>query len=227
MSWHVDISARVGELELNVQLEAPQSAVIIGANGAGKTTLFRALIGALPGCSGTAKLVGRELLDRPIERRGIGYVPQRSALFPHLNVRNNVAFGLGHLTRPARDARVQELLEELSIDHLANRRPYGLSGGEAQRVALARALAPSPAGLVLDEPLAALDVSSRAELRALIAAYSVKIPTLLTSHDVRDARRMAGPIVVLQAGRVLQAGSVAELSAAPGSDFVAEFFDVF
>jgi molybdate transport system ATP-binding protein len=156
-------------------------------------------------------------VDLPPERRSVGLVFQDYALFPHLTVIDNVAYG--------GSSQVADLLQRFGIDGLADARPHDLSGGERQRVALARALARDPKLLLLDEPLAALDVRTRArvrgELRELL--HSLRLPTLVVFHDFADSAALARTIVVLDWGKVVQQGSAAELVARPGSPFVAEF----
>jgi molybdate transport system ATP-binding protein len=154
-------------------------------------------------------------VDRPPEARSVGYVFQDYALFPHLSVHGNVAFG-GR-------ARVDDLLERFGIAHLAKARPGELSGGERQRVGLARALARDPAVLLLDEPLSALDAHTRAALRLELGGLlrDLDLPTILVTHDFEDAAALAGRIGVLLEGRVLQLGSATELVSEPADPFVA------
>lgn len=230
--WQVELRLTRGALRLDVAFEVgPGPTAIIGPNGAGKTTLLRAIAGAgRP--EGRVVLAGRVLLDSaagvrlPPEARGVGYVPQGHGLFPHLDALDNVAYGLRG-DRAARRAAARAALERLGAAHLADRRPAALSGGEAQRVALARALAVEPAGLLLDEPLAALDIGARRATRALLAELLAGgRPALVVTHDLRDVRALGGEVIVLDAGRVTQRGSPEALAADPGSAFVAEFFAV-
>jgi molybdate transport system ATP-binding protein len=230
------IGGRVGKLELELALDvSPGTVVVIGPNGAGKTSLLSFLLGVLRPATGRIA-IGKRLLfdantrvDEPLERRGLGYVPQDFALFPHLDVRRNVAFALEsqspELGRKARAQRVESVLADLGLLQLASRDTRTLSGGEKQRVALARVLATEPGALLLDEPLAALDLTSRREVRAFLAAYLAKLalPTLLVSHDPRDAEELGSSIVVLERGRITQRGSWSELRAMPASPFVREF----
>ena len=158
-------------------------------------------------------------VDLPPERRSVGLVFQEYALFPHMTVRANVAFG------GASEDRVRELLDRVRIAHLGDERPGGLSGGERQRVALARALARDPQVLLLDEPLSALDAHTRAvvrgELQDVLGALA--LPTLLVTHDFRDAAALADRIGVIVDGRLRQEGTAAELVAHPADAFVASF----
>ncbi len=156
-------------------------------------------------------------VDLPPERRSVGLVFQEYALFPHMTVRANVAFG--------GSARVDELLERLRISHLADERPGALSGGERQRVALARALARDPRVLLFDEPLAALDAHTRAVVRGELqdVLATLALPTLIVTHDFRDAAALAERIGVIVDGRLRQQGTAAELVARPADAFVAAF----
>ncbi|WP_437594921.1 ABC transporter ATP-binding protein [Sorangium sp. So ce1000] len=236
------VTARVGRLRIDAELDTGDGAlVLVGPNGAGKTTLLSLLLGVLPVERGRVEVGEAVLLDTaagidvPVEQRGIGYVPQDYALFPHLSVRENVAFAVtsdpSRRRRSARAAqaadaeRVDAMLDDLGIAALAHRRTRALSGGEKQRVALARALSVSPRALLLDEPLAALDVHSRHEVRAFLSDYlrTLAIPTVVVTHDATDARLLGDRIAVLEAGRVTQAGPWEELAARPASRFVEEF----
>jgi molybdate transport system ATP-binding protein len=220
MSWAIDIRGRIGELPLELTFECGAApTAIIGPNGAGKTTLLRAIAGAPVAITGTIVLSGRALTGLPPESRRIGYVPQGHGLFPHLSVIDNVAFGCDR-------ERAVATLDRLDANHLADRRPRTLSGGERQRIALARALAPDPAGLLLDEPLASLDVGKRRHMRTFLAESLRKAarPTLVVTHDARDVIAIASHVVVIEHGRVTQSGPPQDVAAAPASEFVAEFF---
>ena len=228
MSWRVTLSGRVGAL--NVALRVAESArvvAVVGPNGAGKSTLLRAIAGAAGGLTGRVEVDGAVLLDTaagvdlPAEQRGVGYVPQGYGLFPHLSARQNVGFG-------ASPAATEAALVDFEIAHLAERRPHRLSGGEQQRVALARALAAEPRALLLDEPLAALDVAGRRRARQILVQRLRQSPrpTLLVTHDLRDLRAFDPMVLVLEAGRVVQRGDWQALAAAPVNDFVAELTDL-
>jgi molybdate transport system ATP-binding protein len=229
------LSARVGALALDVELDVDAEVlVVVGPNGAGKTSLLRALLGAVPVARARIQ-VGDALLvdtskgvDVPLEARRLGYVPQDFALFPHLTVRGNVAFAVGSAAldagRAERAGRVEAMLRELRLEPLAGRRPAALSGGERQRVALARALSARPRALLLDEPLAALDVRARQEVRVFLSAYlrTLSVPTIIVTHDAADARALGARIAVLEAGRVVQQGRWDELAARPATPYVAD-----
>ena len=211
------LQASRGAFTLDVSLASSGVLAVVGRNASGKSTLLGAILGVVPS-TGSIRIGGRSLADVPTEARRLGYVPQQVALFPHLDVRGNVAFGA------RRD--VDEVLAELDLRALADRRPATLSGGEQQRVALARALAIRPDALLLDEPLAALDATTRREMRRTLRALleRVGLPTILVTHDPVDAEALADQVAVLDAGRVVQLGTPAALRAQPVSSFVAELF---
>ncbi len=200
-----------------------ETLALVGPSGAGKSSVLRAIAGLLRPERGRIALGADTWLDTDAgidlapERRSVGFVFQEYALFPHLDVRRNVAFG-------GRE-RVDELLERFRISHLAQARPADLSGGERQRVALARALARDPAVLLLDEPLSALDAHTRNVVRGELAELLAELllPTLLVTHDFDDAAALADRVGVIVEGRILQLGPAAELLAAPADAFVASF----
>ena len=208
------------ELELEVGAE---TVALVGPSGAGKSTVLRAVAGLRRPDRGRIAVGERVLfdaeagIDLPPESRGVGLVFQEYALFPHMTVEKNVAYG-GR-------ARVRELLERLRIDHLARARPAQLSGGERQRVGLARALARDPAILLLDEPVSALDAHTRAGVRVELQELlgDLGLPALLVTHDFEDAAALADRVGVIVDGRVLQMGSPGELVEAPANPFVASF----
>jgi molybdate transport system ATP-binding protein len=223
------LEGRTGGLRLDVDLDvAGTPTVIVGPNGSGKTTLLLAILGALRPERGRVQLDGAVLYDAdlrvdvPVEARRIAFVPQRYALFPHLTVLANVAYGARGKSGRERRQAAARLMDELGLGALAARRPGELSGGEAQRVALARALAGTPRALLLDEPLAALDASLREETRRLLAARvaTLGIPTVIVTHDGADARAFGGPVVVLEGGRVTQRGTLDEIAARPATAYV-------
>ena len=223
---HLELDHALRSFRLALALEVGSETVaLVGPSGAGKTSVLRAVAGLLRPERGMVSFGEETWFDRergidvPPERRRVGLVFQEYALFPHLDVRRNVAFG-------ARDHEVvPDLLERLRIAHLARALPTELSGGERQRVALARALARAPDVLLLDEPLSALDAHTRhavrGELHELLAA--LRMPTLLVTHDFEDAATLADRVGVLVEGRVLQLGSPQELVASPSDPFVASF----
>jgi len=207
--------------------------VVIGPSGSGKSTLLRLLAGLLAPASGAVLFDGQDVAAVPTERRDVGVVFQSYALFPHLTVAENVAFGLAS-ARGRRSAggppeetarRVREAAALLAIEPLLGRRPAELSGGEQQRVALARAIAPRPALLLLDEPLSALDARLRRSVRAELAALLRRLATTVfyVTHDQEEAMLLADHLVVLDRGRVVQQGPPLELYRRPADAFVAGF----
>jgi molybdate transport system ATP-binding protein len=179
--------------------------------------------------AGTVLCDSAQGICRPVESRRLAYVPQEYALFPHLTVRQNVAFALGsgerRCPRKERAGRIDAVLNELGIQSQGDRLPRTLSGGERQRVAIARALVTEPRALLLDEPLAALDVHSRKQVRDFLASYlsRLAIPTVLVTHDPTEAQLLARQLLVLECGRVSQGGTWEELAARPATTFVRDF----
>jgi molybdate transport system ATP-binding protein len=238
LSLDAVIVARAGGLRLDMKIQASrgETLAVVGPNGAGKTSLLRALAGLIALEGGKICLDDEVLEDAaagirvPPERRSIGVVFQDYLLFPHLSVLDNVAFGLrprGYGKKAAAD-KGRAWLARVGLEAYANRRPEALSGGQAQRVALARALATEPSLLLLDEPMAALDASSRISLRRelrrdLTVFQGVR---LLITHDPVEAMAMADRLVVLEEGRILQSGSPAEVTQRPRSRYVADLVGV-
>ena len=227
------LASRLREYELDLSLEvgAGDCLALVGPSGAGKSTVLRSIAGLHRPDRGRVGLGDTVWFDRQIgvdlapERRDCGYLFQDYALFPHLNAWRNVAFGLDRLPRSQRRARAVELLGRFGAAELADASPRRLSGGERQRVALARALSREPQLILLDEPLAALDSRTAAaaarELAATLAASDS--PAVLVTHDFAEAALLADRIAVIDRGRIVQQGPAAELSARPGSAFVADF----
>jgi ABC-type Fe3+/spermidine/putrescine transport system ATPase subunit len=212
--------------------------VVIGPSGSGKSTLLQLLAGLLHPAAGSILFDGEDVTGVPTERRDVGVVFQSYALFPHLDVRENIAFGLrtgrrrfslrSSRRRPSRHsiaARVWDAAALLGLERLLDRRPCQLSGGEQQRVALARAVAPRPALLLLDEPLSALDARLRRTVRAELASLLRKLGTTVfyVTHDQEEAMLLADHLVVLHQGRVVQAGLPLDLYRRPATPFVASF----
>jgi putative spermidine/putrescine transport system ATP-binding protein len=212
-----------------VDLELPPGKLIsfLGPSGCGKTTMLRMIAGLERPTEGRILLDGEDITDRPAYTRDIGMVFQSLALFPHLNVAGNIAYGL-RIRRAQKDritSRVAELLELVSLAGMGGRRIQQLSGGQRQRVATARALALEPRLFLLDEPLSALDANLReglqVELRLL--QQQLGITTIMVTHDQREAMTMSDLVVVMNAGRIEQVGGPLEVYRMPGSPFVAGF----
>jgi len=228
----IDVKADVGGLRLRASLPASEgTTVVIGPNGAGKSTFLKSILGLVTPTGGEVRL-GDDCLycessgvNVPTEERRLGYVPQRYALFSHMTVMKNVGFGIRGVNRRVREDRVMELLEDLGIAHLAQRKTPSLSGGESQRVALARALAIGPRALLLDEPMAALDKAARRKVRSFLGVRlrAVGIPSIVVSHDVEDAEALGGRVAVLEAGKIVQIGTLDEVAKNPATPFVEEF----
>jgi molybdate transport system ATP-binding protein len=223
-SLELDIRLPLRSFTLELTLAVGRETfALVGPSGAGKTSVLRAVAGLARPASGSIALAGRVLFDAdrgvdlPPEERGVGLVFQDYALFPHMTVEQNVAYG-GR-------ARVGELLERFRIARLAKARPGQLSGGERQRVGLARALARDPGVLLLDEPLSALDPHTRAALRVELKEIldDLDLPVLLVTHDFHDATVLADRVAALVDGRIRQTGTASELIAAPADAFVASF----
>lgn len=230
LRFHLHKGLRDFRLDLSLHVDR-EVHVLVGPSGCGKSTLLRLLAGLLRPDEGRIDLDGRCLLDTatgvdvPPEDRAVGYLVQTYALFPHLSVSRNVAYGLPRVPDRERDRRVGEALQLVGVRHLASAMPGGLSGGEQQRVALARAVAREPDFLLLDEPLSALDVSTRAGVRAELATilHRLSIPTIVVSHDYEDARVLGDCITVIDRGRMVQTGAAEEVARRPTNAFVAAF----
>ncbi|MDA9455976.1 spermidine/putrescine ABC transporter ATPase [Bradyrhizobium sp. CCBAU 21359] len=213
---NASLSARRGEL-----------VCLLGPSGCGKTTTLRMVAGFVEPTSGTVSINGVDMTRQPPYRRDTGMVFQSYALFPHMTVAENIAFGLENLkwARADREKRVSEMLKLVELPHLAQRLPSQLSGGQQQRIALARALAMRPAVLLLDEPFSNLDaqlrVRMREELREVIRG--VDVTTLFVTHDQEEALTMSDRIVVMNAGQIEQVGTPGEIYEAPSTSFVAKF----
>lgn len=221
-----------GDAVAGVDLEVARGELLtlLGPSGCGKTTLLRCIAGfetpdagsiCIDGVSVAAG--GRELIGA--SDRGIGFVPQDGALFPHLSVNKNVAFGLSSTPRAARRRRVAEVLDLVGLTDMGSRRPHELSGGQQQRVALARAIAPSPRIVLLDEPFSALDAYMRASLRDEVHRIlrDLGITAVMVTHDQEEALTVADRLVVMDNGEIRQVGSQRDLYERPADRFVAGF----
>jgi molybdate transport system ATP-binding protein len=238
MSLDARVGLTLGQLELEVELAVAtgELVVLLGPNGAGKTTLLRALAGLLALDRGRVVLDGEVLEDIgagihvATERRPIGFVFQDYLLFPHLSALENVAFGLRArgLAKPEARRRAAAWLDRVGLAAHIGTRPRALSGGQAQRVAVARAMVSDPRLLLLDEPLAALDAATRAEVRRDLRRHlaSFEGTRLLVTHDPLEAIALADRLVVLEGGTVTQTGTPAQVSAQPRSRYVAELVGI-
>ena len=202
---------------------------LVGPSGCGKSSLLRTIAGLVAADSGSIHLSGRLVEDGsvrlPPERRPAGLVFQEHALFPHLTVRDNVGFGVRDRSKRDVAARVDDMLQLVSLGSHGDRYPHELSGGERQRVALARALAPAPALMLFDEPFASLDHNLRVQLRQEVVAAlrTTSTPAVFVTHDQREALAIADRIAVMRDGKVVQAGSPMELYRRPTTAFAASF----
>jgi molybdate transport system ATP-binding protein len=234
MTLEANVKVSLGHFDLDVDITAAdgETVVVLGPNGAGKTTLLRAVAGLVPLDAGRIA-IDDDVLDEPgagiwipSESRPIGVVFQDYLLFPHLSALENIAFGLrAHgMARGAAREQAREHLTRVGLGEHADVRPGALSGGQAQRVALARALVLEPRLLLLDEPLAALDAAARVEVRRELQRDLAAFPgvRILVTHDPIDAFALAARVVIIENGRVQQAGTLDEIRARPRSRFIAD-----
>ncbi len=225
------ITKRFGDFlaldDVSVRVDDGALTALLGPSGSGKSTLLRIIAGLETPDAGRVRIGEEEVTATPARGRGVGFVFQHYAPFKHMTVHDNVAFGLTVRKRPKEEvrARVQELLKLVRLDGLAKRYPSQLSGGQQQRMALARALAPQPKVLLLDEPFGALDAQVRAELREWLRRLheEIHVTTIFVTHDQEEAMEVAEQIVVMNAGRIEQAGAPRELYESPRNEFVMSF----
>jgi sulfate transport system ATP-binding protein len=226
-----DVSKSFGDFhalrDVSVTIKPGQLTAVLGPSGGGKSTLLRVIAGLETPDSGTVIINDKDVTGVPARQRGIGFVFQHYAAFTHMTVWQNVAFGLkiAHAPKEKIQQRVGELLALVHLDGHANRYPSELSGGQRQRMALARALAVDPELLLLDEPFGALDVKVRQELREWLRRLhdEVHATTIFVTHDQEEALEIADEIIVINDGRVEQAGSPSDLYDHPLNDFVMGF----
>jgi sulfate transport system ATP-binding protein len=213
--------------DVNLTIPTGQLTALLGPSGGGKSTLLRIIAGLDNADSGTVEIEGVNATSLPPQKRNVGFVFQHYAVFKHMSVAKNVAFGLEIRKRPKAEvkARVAELLELVHLSQFANRLPSQLSGGQRQRLALARALAVEPTVLLLDEPFGALDAKVRKELRDWLRRLhdEVHVTTVFVTHDQEEALEVADEIVVINQGRIEQVGSPDQLYDEPATDFVMSF----
>jgi putative spermidine/putrescine transport system ATP-binding protein len=225
LSRHYGSVIALDKLDLTVQ--AGELVALLGPSGCGKTTTLRLLAGLEDADAGQIKVAGRDITRLPASKRDMGMVFQAYSLFPHMTVRQNVAFGLRlrRIQSSERDRRAMEMLQLVELDSQADRYPHQISGGQQQRVALARALAIEPQVLLLDEPLSALDAKVRAQLRDQIRRIQLEvgITTLFVTHDQEEALAIADRVGVMRDGRIEQLAPPVEIYSRPATPFVAEF----
>lgn len=226
-----DIRFAIGKKEIlhgvSLHVDAGETVALLGPSGCGKTTLLRVIAGLERPSHGTITFDGEDVRNVPAHRRGFGMMFQEHALFPHLNVRRNIEFGLrqARWDSTRRRARVDELLDSVGLRGFVERTIEGLSGGERQRVALARTLAPEPRMLMLDEPLGSLDRGLRERLVVELGEVlgRLDIPALYVTHDQFEAFAIADRLAIMRAGLIVRDGTPAEVYADPKSEFVARF----
>ncbi len=226
----VNVSKDLGEFRLvdvSLKVYPGEYFVVLGPSGAGKTVLIQVVAGILKPDKGRVMFDGEDVTDFPPEERNVGYVPQNYALFPHLTVYENIAFGLKArgLERREVKRRVKEVASKLGIEHLLHRHPRTLSGGEAQRVALARALVIEPRVLLLDEPLSSVDPVMRWELRDYLKRVQREFNATVihVTHDFVEALTLADRVAVMNRGHIEQVGVPGEIFYRPATEFVARF----
>ncbi|MGL5390572.1 MAG: sulfate/molybdate ABC transporter ATP-binding protein [Shewanella sp.] len=236
MSIHIQqVNKRFGDFvavdAVDLAINTGELTALLGPSGSGKTTLLRIIAGLEQADSGLVKFNGEDITTRHVSERGVGFVFQHYALFKHMTVFENVAYGLTvrpRKTRPSKAEiadKVHSLLKLVQLDWTANRYPSQLSGGQRQRIALARALAVEPKVLLLDEPFGALDAKVRAELRRWLRRLhdEINVTTVFVTHDQEEALEVADKIVVMNQGRIEQQGTPEEVYDRPSNPFVYEF----
>jgi sulfate transport system ATP-binding protein len=231
-----DVNKRFGSFvaleRVSFSVAAGQLVALLGPSGGGKTTMLRIIAGLETADSGTVLLEGEDATDRSPRQRGVGFVFQHYALFRHMSVFENIAFGLRVRPRRLRPSnqdiwrKVTELLDLVQLEFLADRLPSELSGGQRQRVALARALATEPKVLLLDEPFGALDANVRRELREWLRRLhdEIHLTSVFVTHDQEEALDLADRVVIINRGVIEQNGTAEDVLQRPATDFVKEFF---
>jgi molybdate transport system ATP-binding protein len=227
VSLHLTATVAERDVEVSLDVAAGRTVAVLGPNGAGKSTVLSVVAGIVAADTGRATLDDTTMFDvaggtwLPPHERGAALLAQEPLLFPHLSVLDNVAFGprSGGASRSASRATARRWLDEVDAGELAGRRPSGLSGGQAQRVAIARALAAEPRLLLLDEPMAALDVTVVPAVRQVLRRVLAGRTAVIVTHDVLDALLLADEVVVMEAGRVVEHGPTKDVLARPRSTF--------
>ena len=221
---HLEYAAQVREISADFSVAAQETVALLGPNGAGKSTILNVIAGLIRPDSGAVTLAGHDLAKVTPHDRGVALLAQDPLLFPHLSALSNVAFGLRARRARRKEAldTAHEWLKRVGADDLADRRPDTLSGGQAQRVAIARALATTPKIMLLDEPMAALDVNAAPEIRQLLGRVLKERTAIIVTHDALDAMLLADRVIVLEDGQVCEQGSTADVLSAPRSKFAAQ-----
>lgn len=223
------ISVELGDFQLrdiNLELEKDDYYILLGKSGVGKTVLLEIIAGLIKPDTGKIFLANKDITHEKIQKREVGIVFQDYSVFPHLTVKQNIEYPLKHtkLNSKKRKLLVQEFAELTGITHLLNRGTQNLSGGELQRVALARMLVTKPQCLLLDEPLASLDVQLKGDLRNLLRTINQKGTTILhVTHDYEEAIALSNKVAVMQEGKIIQKGNTKEVFQKPANEFVANF----
>ena len=220
----LEYAAQVREIAADFQVTSGETVALLGPNGAGKSTVLKVIAGLISPDSGAVTLAGHDLAKVTPHDRGVALLAQDPLLFPHLSALSNVAFGLRARRVRRKEAldTAHEWLKRVGADELADRRPDALSGGQAQRVAIARALATTPKIMLLDEPMAALDVNAAPEIRQLLGRVLKERTAIIVTHDALDAMLLADRVIVLEDGQVCEQGSTADVLSAPRSKFAAQ-----
>jgi sulfate transport system ATP-binding protein len=226
-----DLTKRFGDYvavdHVSFEVEQGKLVALLGPSGSGKSTILRIIAGLEEPDEGSVYLTGSDATNLPTQKRNVGFVFQHYALFKHMTVRRNIAFGLEVQKRPKQEIRdrVEELLSLVKLEGYGDRYPSQLSGGQRQRVALARALAPKPRVLLLDEPFGALDAKVRQNLAAWLRElhHEVQVTSIFVTHDQEEAIEISDRIVVLNRGKVEQIGKPEEIYDRPRTKFVASF----
>jgi molybdopterin-binding protein len=213
--------------DISFEVHEGEYFVLLGASGVGKTVLLETIAGIIPADSGNIFLNNRNITNDKIQKRGIGLVYQDQALFPHLSVWQNIAYGIKSDKKKIKNQQIDRLSKELDIAHLLDRKTDTLSGGEAQRVALARTLATQPECLLLDEPISSLDTGARSDMRGLLRKLNRKNITMVhVTHDYEEAISLASRIGIMEHGKIVQIDTPQNIFHHPESEFVADFVGI-
>ncbi|NTW23901.1 MAG: ABC transporter ATP-binding protein [Lentimicrobium sp.] len=222
-----NISKKFGRFSITdicLNIENEDYYILLGASGAGKSVLLEIIAGLIKPDSGSIILNGNDITSMPVEKRKTGLIFQSPAIFPHLTVKQNIAFPLKHPKSKSSQVQIEKLSEQMNIKHLLSQKPAILSGGELQRLALARALAAEPVMLLLDEPFSAVDTPMKAELRGMLRQLNKQgLPILHVTHDFEEAIALASTMAIIENGVIIQTGSANDILTNPKSGFAAGF----